>query len=159
MQSKGNMEEIKRLVEQRQIESLKKQLPTKMLCILKILGSNVYSDSGYGTGINTNEYDDEFFGDEETNDGNEIKEIPDEDYSDIGWTYTYLKFGTNIEIRYLIHDKELKTTYNGYTVYLEIDGQLKSYVPSPLWEESIDALYLIAKPKEDENKKEEKVNS
>ncbi len=59
-----------------------------------------------------------------------------------------------------IHDShlaELRVTWNGYQVYLESEGELKSYSPFTSWEDAVNRLFEYAKPTSEEKSKQEKI--
>jgi hypothetical protein len=66
----------------------------------------------------------------------------------IGWRFDGLSRGMHLEIQYLEHTHTFKVLYKGYEVYKEIKGDLVCYVPHKEWEEWIDRLFKIVKPKE-----------
>jgi len=152
------MDEIKRLIESRQVEATKKQLSKKMLCIAKYSGHKMYSEFGFGSGSMSTQYDsDDWLTEGEKGYAN-LPEATD-DFFEYGYVFDALNSGHNLEIRYMSGDNELRTTYNGYVVYLEIDGKLRAYVPHNNWEEVVERLYQKAKVKEELVVKEEKIES
>lgn len=76
----------------------------------------------------------------------------------IGYYFQSLSSGINLEIKYLDNNKELITHYQGYLVYKEMGGELQAYVPNEEWEKHVDSFYRLAKKKEDEARKKEKVD-
>jgi len=74
----------------------------------------------------------------------------------IGWCFDGLSRGMHLEIKYMEYTHTFSVHYKGYEVYKEIKGDLCCYVPIPEWEEWIDRLYKIAKPKELEKRIEAK---
>ena len=78
----------------------------------------------------------------------------------IGYSYSGLNYGYNIEI--IAHDFEqtLKLYFKGYLVYKEEAGSLATFVPHETWENIINELYKIVEEKirkkiEDVKKEEE----
>jgi hypothetical protein len=152
------MEEIKRLVEERQIMASKKKISSKLNTVVTSMGSSVYGDSGYGAGYSSNAYETEScILPPDT--GEDIQIAHDADCSDIGYLYDALRLGHNFEILYLKYERQLRAKYNGYIVYLEEEGKLKAYVPNPVWEELLDRIYLKAKIVEEDNQKQTKIEN
>ncbi len=149
------MEEIKRLIEERQIMATKKQLSLKMTTIVTNLGSGIYGDVSFGAGLGGSTLDtNAWMLPEEKNE--EILDAEEVDYSDLGYLFDALGMGHNFEIRLFKNERELQAKYNGYVVYLEEEGKLKAYVPNSTWENLVDTLYRRAKPIEDEMKEKTK---
>lgn len=150
------MEEIKRLVEDRQNMATKKQLSPKMMTIVVNLGSGIYGDCGFGGGINSSTLNtNEWMLPEET--GEDLVATADDvDYSDIGYIFDSLNIGHNFEICYFKNERKLRAKYNGYIVYLEEEGKLKAYVPNSTWESLVDWFYVKAKPIEDKAREKTK---
>lgn len=150
------MEEIKRLIEARQIEATKKQITLKLMCIVRNLGQGIYGDVGFGAGLGGSSLDTEAWMTPEER-GEEMPTAEDGgEYSDMGYLFDALNIGHNFEVRWLVHDRELLAKYNGYTVYQEEEGKLKAYVPNKVWEDLMDRLYVRAKPVEEVNKTDAK---
>lgn len=145
------MDEIKKLIEDRQMMATKKQLSSKLTIIASNLGSGIYGDTGFGAGLGGSSLDTEAWMLPEEKD-EEILDAEDQEYSDMGYLFDSLNMGHNFEIRLLTHEREIRATYNGYVVYLEEEGKLKAYVPNAIWENLVDKLYLQAKPKEDDKR-------
>lgn len=152
------MDEIKRLIESRQIEAVKKQLTQKLLCIVRNLGQPIYGEAGYGTGSSSNSFDSDAWLTEEERNEDELPTASDDRYSNMGFIYDALQRGHNFEIRYL--DSVLRANYNGFTVYLEEDNKIKAYIPHQIWEKLTNDLYDHAKTLDEsrklQNKEEEK---
>ncbi len=92
-------------------------------------------------------------------DAPEIMEASDESVYLRGYYFDGLSKGINICIKTVIYENhlsEIRVTYNGYQVFLESDGELKSYVPFDSWEDAVERLYNYAKPTSEEKAKEEK---
>jgi hypothetical protein len=90
----------------------------------------------------------------------EIMEASDDNVYLRGYYFDGLNRGINICIKTVIYEghlSEIRVTYNGYQVFLEADGELKSYVPFESWEDAVERLYNYAKPASEEKIKEEKV--
>lgn len=145
------MEEIKRLIEERQIMATKKQLSTKLTSIVTSLGDGMYGDMGFGTGFGGSSLDTEAWMLPEERD-EEIPTADDDDYSHLGYLFDALSMGHNFQVRYTTHDRELRAKYNGITVFLEEEGKLKAYLPDSVWEGLVDRLYVKSKPVEEANK-------
>lgn len=132
------MEELKKLIEARQIEAARKKLPEKLICVAKYLGQPMYGMAG---GLEYNEFDWEIY--------EEIPTADDIDYEPYGYFFYALSFGHNFEIKYNHEEHNLKVKYNCISVFSEVDGQLTGYFPSPLWEDLVENYYKIAKEKEE----------
>lgn len=147
------MEEIKRLREKREIEATLKKLSSKMQCILQNIGQPIISQYSANT-----VFDSEGWLTEEERRGKDDIQILDEDEGGycIGHIYDSLSLGKNIEIKYMIHERELKATFNGRVVYKEVEGVLEGYVPSQLWEETIEKVYLNARQVEERKAAQDK---
>lgn len=147
------MEELKRLVEQRQIEATLRKLTPKMMCILQFLGSPIICEGHFGSGIDQHflhqpwlEYDEE-----------EILTWEEgAEPTEMGQVFDTLSIGQNFEVKFNNFEKELVATYNGFLVYKETEGILRAYFPDDNWETLIDYFYEIAHKKEIKNKAEEK---
>jgi hypothetical protein len=120
--------------------------------ILKYLGSAIISQSA--SNYHVNEFQDVYNLQDED-------EIPTEDLdlqiTELGRMFSGLKFGYNIEINYLKNgtipvkkenttiyepvERVLSVTWNGYHVYIEVDSDLITFLPSPEWEEIINRIY------------------
>lgn len=151
------MEEIKRLKEKREIEATLKKLSSKMQVILQNIGHPMVSHSSNNS---VSYYDNEAWlteGERTANKSHGMDTMDEEDSGYcIGYIYDTLHTGTNIELKYMINERELKATFNGYTVYLEIEGVLHGYAPNDAWESAIESAYARAKLVEESKKKQEK---
>ncbi len=83
----------------------------------------------------------------------EILTYEDEFMHNEGLMFDGLSRGMHLEIVYWHAENKLKVNYKGYTVYLEIAGELESYAPFEEWENLIEKLFLYSKKKLKENKK------
>ncbi len=148
------MDDIKKLIENRQVQATLKQLTPKLMCIVKHLGQKIMGNEGVGEGLHVTPYDSgiPYLDNEEQ----QLPTAEDEPYA-IGYIYNGLSIGHNLEIRYLTDDRDLRASYNGYTVYREIEGEIEGYVPNETWENVVDRLYKRAKEKEEQAKKDEKI--
>lgn len=61
-----------------------------------------------------------------------------------GLMFDGLSRGVHIEILYWHAESKLKVTFKGYTVYLEIAGELAAYNPFEEWEGAVDRLHASA---------------
>jgi hypothetical protein len=135
-------DKIARLIEQRVFQATKKQVSLKLTNVARVLGKPIISQSVF------NNYLSDAWnmpGEDMVYDDNHVYEA-DEDSSDThrGWYFDGLKFGINLCVTALVyHDRvvELKATYNGYVVFAEIEGNLKSYAPFPAWEDAVNMFY------------------
>jgi len=139
---------IQRLIEVRNIESLKKKIPIKLTAIAKVLGQPIIEQLD-----NALEWSEE-----------EILTF-DETADTIhkGYTFSHLSAGVNLEITSLTYGEEdstIKCYYEGKLVFHEEERELKAYVPNNDWEVKINELYekaLIAeKIEREQNKKIER---
>jgi DNA invertase Pin-like site-specific DNA recombinase len=72
------------------------------------------------------------------------------------WYFDGLRFGTNLTITCMGHEDkifEIKCTYNGYCVFEEIEGNIKSYAPFPEWRNKLEDFYLLSSQREMTKKK------
>jgi hypothetical protein len=82
----------------------------------------------------------------------EIK-TADSDYAyNEGMLFDGLSRGMHLEIVYWHADSQLKVSFKGYPVYVEIAGELEAYAPFEEWENLIDRLHNVAKDKVKQNK-------
>ena len=152
------MEEIQRLVQDRENQATKRQISPKLMTVARSLGQSVFGDMGFGSGLGGSPYDPEaWMSDEEK--GEDLPTAGDGDPSDMGLIYDALNIGHNFEIRYMKHDKQVRAKYDGRIVFLEEEGKIKAYVPNPVWEELLDRIYAKAKPVEETRKIKEKQES
>lgn len=180
-------EKEKKIKEQREIEAVKKGLmgiSGKIGLVVKLLGQPLIYQSEGSSGEIVGYSSTPFYN--EDYDENEIRTIEVlDDYGmpvqepnsiewnsnksqrihetirSIGWIFDSLSSGINMEIKYIVENAELSVQYNGIYVYKESEGDLKTYVPSDLWESKIENLYKKAKKVNEElnkNIKEEKLN-
>ena len=78
---------------------------------------------------------------------NEIK-TADSDFSqNEGVIFDGLSRGMHLEIVYWHADNQLKVSYKGYPVFVEIAGELEAYAPFDEWESLIERLFVAAKQK------------
>lgn len=139
-------EKIKALIEQRVIEATKKQMTQKLLLISKMLGRPIVSQTSVvGTKLENPWEEDLIY------DPMRVHDADDWDTTDIGYYFDGLSCGINLCVTALIYDGkvyELKTTYNGYLVFVEKDGELKAYAPFPAWEDAVNMFYEAAVQRE-----------
>lgn len=181
-------EKEKKIKEQREIEAIKKGLmgiSGKIGLIVKLLGQPlIYQSEGSSGEIvgysstpfyyENNDNEDEIRTIEVLDDYGMPVQEPNsiewnsnksqrihETVRSIGWIFDSLSTGINMEIKYIIENAELTVQYDGVYVYKELEGDLKTYVPSDSWELKVESLYKRAKKINEElNKsvKEEKLN-
>lgn len=73
----------------------------------------------------------------------------------MGWNFSGLSQGMNLEIMVKDEDNEIKVSYDGYKVYHEIKNELICFVPNKEWEQKIDILFSQARKRENEVRKVE----
>lgn len=137
-------EKIERLIEDRINEATRKQINVKCNCIARSLGKPIAARSMF-----TNYLPDVWAlptEDDMIYDPSRIREAEEWENSgeDLGWAFDGLRFGINLCIHAMTYEKrvvELKTTFNGYLVYAEIEGQIKAYAPFPAWENHVNMFY------------------
>lgn len=122
-------------------------LEGKFGCILKNLGTPILTSSNYGGMIESNEFEDVWqIGMEEE------KYLPEADMDEgvdiIGYLFSGLSNGINLEMTYMLESKKLTVYYKSLLVYLEEENDLKSYIPFDEWEKKVEGLYKIAKVRE-----------
>jgi len=123
--------------------------------ILKTLGEPIISQTSQSYCVTkfVDVYD---LPDEETMPTADVEMISDE----IGKMFSGLKYGANLEIRYLKFgtildidatyktvEKVLDVSYDGELVYREIEHNLDVFKPNELWETAVERLYALAKKK------------
>ena len=141
-------ERIKSLIEKRTIEATRKELTKKLHVIVKAFGRPVVEQTVQYSMLPD-------FWEFETPD---ILEAGDEAVYLKGYYFDGLRRGINICIKLMFYDSrpaELDVQYNGYRKYLEIEGELKSYVPGDDWEDAVNRLYGYARPVESQKYQEE----
>lgn len=139
---------IKSLVNDRTIEATRKELSKKLQVIVKAFGKPIIEQT-----VPYNALPDFW----ETK-APEIPEINDDHIYLRGYYFDGLNRGVNLCIKMTIYDShlaELRVTYNGYQVFLEGEGELKSYAPFKSWEDAVERLYTYAKPTAEEKVKKE----
>lgn len=150
------MEEIKRLKEKREIEATLKKLSSKMQFILQNIGHPIVSHSTDAATY----YDNEAWmteGERTNNKGNGLDTMNEEDSGYcVGYVYDTLHMGKNVEMKYMVNERELKASFNGYTVYKEIEGVLHGYAPNEAWESVIESAYKRAKLVEESKSKQDR---
>jgi len=114
-------------------------LAGKFCQITKKLGSPIIKQGGLY--VDSTEYQDIF---QEEND--EIRTMDEGEATyEIGWQFDALSRGINLSITLIHHLREITVRHEGQIVYKEISGELESYVPNELWEDSINSLYEATK--------------
>lgn len=81
----------------------------------------------------------------------------DDFISNEGLVFDGLSRGVHLEIIYWSTENKLNVTYKGYTVYLEISGELESYVPFEEWESIVDKMFISAKERAKQMKKQKEL--
>jgi len=141
---------IKSLIDKRTFEATRKEISKKLQTIVKAFGKPVIEQVIPYT----------ILPDFWETEAPEIPEVSDDNIHLRGYYFDGLSRGINITIKLTMHDSrmaELRVTWNGYQVYLESDGELKSYAPFSSWEDAMDRLYTYAKPTAEEKIKEDKL--
>lgn len=72
-----------------------------------------------------------------------------------GILFDGLSRGMHLEIVYWHADSQLKVSFKGYPVYIEIAGELEAYAPSQEWEDLIERLHNVSKDKIKQNKSQQ----
>ncbi len=143
-------ERIQRLIEKRTLEATKKELSKKLQTIVKAFGKPIIEQVvSYST-----------LPDFWETEAPDILESGDDSIHMHGYYFDSLSWGINITIKLIIHDthmSELCVHYNGYQVYWESEGELKSYAPFESWENALERLYNYAKPMAEKKTQEEKI--
>lgn len=131
---------IRKLIESRNNDSIKKRIPLKLSVIAETLGSQIthqfMSDDIFSTMLMAQ--------------SEEIETLSEDTATRrIGYIFDSLSSGTNIEITYMVDQAEtegtmLKCRYQGYLVFHEEHGELQAYVPHESWEQIVDRLYAKA---------------
>lgn len=140
------MHEKEQLIkEHRLIEATKKNYTSmegKFGLILKFLGEPILSQS-------SSAYSSTPWIDVYEVPGDEGMPVADEDEMivEIGKIFSALKYGVNLEIKYLKEDKKLEVLYNNRVVYREMDHDLDCFVPLKEWEDAIDRIYVLVEKK------------
>ena len=140
---------IKSLIEKRTIEAAKKEISKKLHVVVQAFGRPVIEQAMvYSDLPNYWEYDPPDVAD------------PEDEHTWLnGYYFDGLSRGVNLCIKLTIYDghiMNLSASYNGYTVFTESEGELKSYAPFPSWEDALTQLYHCARPVEQEKIKEER---
>ncbi len=136
-------ERLKSLVEKRTIEAAKKELTKKIHIVVKAFGRPVVEQAMSYTMLP------DFW----ELDAPDILEGGDDNVYLKGYYFDGLNRGINITIKLMFYDMRptnLEVHYNGHRVYMEVEGELKSYIPHQEWEDALDRLYGYAKPVEAE---------
>lgn len=130
------------LKEQREIEAMSKGyvgLEGKFAVIAKRLGHSIIRQG-------SSNFDQSFLDDPfEIHDSEEILTISEEDSSyEIGLQFEGLSRGINMSIS-VMYSEDITCRYDGKIVYKEVSGELKGFVPDPIWEEKIEELFKLSK--------------
>jgi hypothetical protein len=142
-------ERIKALVEKRTIEAARKELTSKLHVIVKAFGRPVVEQTVQYSMLPD-------FWEMDTPD---ILDDGDGEVYLKGYYFDGLRRGINLCIKLMFYDSrpaELIVHYQGYRTYMEIEGELRSYVPGTEWEDAVDRLYGYARPVEARKSLEEK---
>ena len=139
------LEKEKLIKEQRLMEATRKGiigLEGKFGVILKYLGQPILYQTSY--------HDETYLPDVYAVPDEETMPVFDEDQDivEVGRIFDGLRYGIHLEIKYIDNRKELMVTYQGYTVYCEMNNELECYVPRDEWEEKLEGLYVMAKKNE-----------
>jgi hypothetical protein len=141
-------DKILKFVENRRLEAIKDQIGNKMILIVRSLGQKITSVQ--------KPQENYFLYQEEVPEAAGKETISGWTESDYGWYFDGLRFGTNLTITCMGHEDkifEIKCTYNGYCVFEEIEGNIKSYAPFPEWRNKLEDFYLLSSQREMTKKK------
>jgi hypothetical protein len=137
--------------EARTIEATRKRFmgPSgKIGCIVKNLGQPIIASGSPNYEVTY--LDDPF----RLHDPEDFETLDEDEISyQIGWHFDGLNRGMNLEIKYLEDLKDLTVRWNCHVVYHEVNGELHGYAPYEEWEKNIEALYDLAKQKENHHRK------
>lgn len=137
------IEQLKSLVDKRTIEAAKKEITKKLHVIVKAFGRPVIEQTmSYSMLPDFWELD-----------APDILESGDDNVYLKGYYFDGLSRGININIKLLFYDlrpAHLEVHYNGTRVYMEVEGELKSFYPHKEWEEALARLYGYAQPVEEQ---------
>lgn len=152
-------EKIQSIIEERLIQATKKELTKKLTTIAQMLGKPIIAQSSLSTKLDDPwSLEDPFIYDPVVN----IREADDDwNTSERGYYFDGLKCGLNLCVTVMSYDSkitDIKATWQGYLVYLEVDGELKAYAPFDAWEDVLNMFYQAAvarqKKREEVEKKE-----
>ena len=141
---------IESLIEKRTFDATRKEVSKKLQTIVKAFGKPIIEQI-----VPYNILPDFW-----ENEAPEIPEVNDDNIYLRGYYFDGLSRGMNLCIKLTIYDSrmaELRATYNGYQVFLESEGELKSYAPFLSWEDAMERLYTCAKPTAEAKIKEDKL--
>lgn len=134
-------EKVRALIERRIIEANEKKITNKLYSVAKVLGRSIISQNESGT----------FLQDVWKLPDDELPEYDDWEQQQHGFYFDGLKCGINLCIKAIVYDEmlyEIKSSYNGYLVYHEEEGQLRAYAPFPEWENQLEMFYEASVLKE-----------
>lgn len=140
---------IKSLIEKRTFDASRKEIAKKLLVIVRAFGRPIIEQTMPYTSLpNFWEID-----------APEIPEMTDDNVLLRGYYFDGLTRGINLCIKVAMYDSqigELTCNYNGYRVFTESEGELKSYAPFASWEDAVDRLYGYAVPIDEKKTIEQK---
>lgn len=159
---------VNALIRDRTIQATKNNIRGKLICVARNMGSPIMG----------HHFDNPITEEDWSNFNNgkmDWSREPDESLENgnlprLGFVYDSLKIGVNFEIVVLVKEKfnsvtgirelenptEMRCSYNGYKVYEEIGGILKSYAPFSQWEEHLDQIFNYATGRDNRRKISEK---
>ena len=141
-----------RLQEQRTYEAIEKKYmgsTGRIAGIAKNLGHAIWESHNSGVA--------NFLTDPYECDENTIPTMDENEYSyQIGWFFSGLRYGLNLEIKLLEDQRTLSVRYNGQIVYAEDSGQLECYCRGE-WETKIQELVKLAEKIGKEDKELRKI--
>jgi hypothetical protein len=130
---KRNVNEVQRLIEQRQIRAAANKWSIKLTLIATRLGTPIMAE--YDLGVVT--------------DPDQLDTYGDDDSSRmIGHLYDSLHLGRNLEVRLMDGGRNIRACWEGRLVYEEDEGALTTYVPQDEWEEFVNYLYQVAQKRD-----------
>lgn len=88
---------------------------------------------------------------------NEIKTLGSDFSQNEGVMFDGLSRGMHLEITYWNANNQLKVSYKGYPVFVEVAGELECYAPFAEWESLIERLFNSAKQRIKQIKEQQEI--
>ena len=134
-----------KIKEQRTVQAINKDLmgsQGKIALICQAFGEPIIYDNEISDSENYLNINDGFYDFDES----EIKTFSENHSSyQIGFWYDGINLGNGIEIKFLIHENEVKLYHKGSLKYHEESNNLIVYNPNGDWEKTLESLYFVAK--------------
>ena len=134
-----------KIKEQRTVQAINKDLmgsQGKIALICQAFGEPIIYDNEISDSENYLNINDGFYDFDES----EIKTFSENHSSyQIGFWYDGINLGNGIEIKFLIHENEIKLYHKGSLKYHEESNNLIVYNPNGDWEKTLESLYFVAK--------------